>query len=283
MAFSQIEEGLKSKNKAQRKKAKEVLRETETTLDIIILSGGLQGLFECERCGKCCTDVHFLYLFDADVTRIAEFLKISNQEFIEKYTNKDGDESKYSLQIPCPFYDEPTKACTIYDVRPDSCVEWPASAVGASAFQGNAVDWEHKVLTLAAPACCLPFASRIMFIDGMEHRGHFRFMKTKELPYAEKINFYLRSARMLNSLMEEEYTITEENAKSWGIMRSIAFFDLIRKGWNIRYDVSQPFAYMRLQLSEGVENGKKEYKRLSIIRDQLNSGEIDLKTAIEFT
>ena len=280
-ALTQVEDALKSKNKEQRKKAKKALKKMETIEDVIILTEGLQGLFRCERCGKCCTEVHFLYLNDEDITRMAEFLKISNQDFIGKYT-KDGDDSQYSLQIPCPFYDETTKSCTIYEARPTSCVGWPSSSVEAAAFQGNAIDWEHKELTIAPPACCLPFASKVICVDIMERQGHFRFMKTKELPYVEKMQFYLRATQIMDNLVEEDFVISDDQMESWAMMRLIAFFDLILKGWSIVYDISQPFAYLQLQLLEGVEAGKKEYKRLSTIRDRINNGEIDLKTAMEF-
>ncbi len=43
--------------------------------------------FECIQCGKCCMgDPGYVFLFVDEIERIAKFLEISKDEFIEKFT-----------------------------------------------------------------------------------------------------------------------------------------------------------------------------------------------------
>ncbi|MBD3350331.1 MAG: hypothetical protein GF364_02490 [Candidatus Lokiarchaeota archaeon] len=104
--------------------------------------------FQCQECGRCCQGCGegFVFLYDDEIKKITEFLKISYDEFLEKYT--EIIESEYILYDvvslkptkkktflksivlkwneetgACVFLDD--KKCKIYEVRPLQCKTWP--------------------------------------------------------------------------------------------------------------------------------------------------------------
>ena len=78
---------------------------------------------DCLECANCCTTTGPLFT-DKDISRIAKHLRIKPSEFTEKYLRID-EEGDYVLQsAPCPFLGE-DNYCSIYDVRPKACREFP--------------------------------------------------------------------------------------------------------------------------------------------------------------
>jgi hypothetical protein len=45
--------------------------------------------------------------------------------FISQYLQRDEDDFMVLQQAPCSFLDENDNTCTIYDVRPKACAEYP--------------------------------------------------------------------------------------------------------------------------------------------------------------
>ena len=101
--------------------------------------------FTCTQCGNCCTGpAGFVWISDVEIGRLAEHLKLSPMEVVEKFCRKVGD--RLSLKerrtkegnYDCVFLKEqpgnassgglpPTrrKSCSIYSVRPLQCRTWP--------------------------------------------------------------------------------------------------------------------------------------------------------------
>lgn len=78
---------------------------------------------DCLKCANCCKTTGPLFT-DKDVQRIAKFLKLKPQQFIAQYLRIDED-SDYVLQnVPCYFLGA-DNYCTIYEVRPKACREYP--------------------------------------------------------------------------------------------------------------------------------------------------------------
>ncbi len=78
---------------------------------------------ECLACANCCKTTSPLFV-NADIERIAKHLKIKPGQFIQKYLRID-EEGDYVLQVsPCSFLDA-DNYCSIYDVRPKACREYP--------------------------------------------------------------------------------------------------------------------------------------------------------------
>ena len=80
----------------------------------------------CTSCldfANCCTTTGPLFT-DKDIGRIAKHLKLKPSEFTERYLRVDEDKDYVLQQVPCAFLGEDNR-CSIYDVRPKACREFP--------------------------------------------------------------------------------------------------------------------------------------------------------------
>lgn len=78
---------------------------------------------DCLTCANCCKTTGPLFT-DKDVERIAKHFKMKPQQFIAQYLRVD-EENDYVLQsVPCVFLGA-DNYCSIYDVRPKACREFP--------------------------------------------------------------------------------------------------------------------------------------------------------------
>lgn len=78
---------------------------------------------DCLDCANCCKTTGPLFT-DKDVTRISKHLRLKPQQFIKTYLRID-EENDYVLQtVPCSFLGT-DNICSIYDVRPKACREFP--------------------------------------------------------------------------------------------------------------------------------------------------------------
>ena len=82
--------------------------------------------FQCTGCGKCCTGAPgYVWLTEEEMQNIADFLKLSLQEFTQKYVRKVFE--RFSLKehanYDCVFLKD--KQCQIYPVRPSQCRTYP--------------------------------------------------------------------------------------------------------------------------------------------------------------
>ena len=81
-------------------------------------------IVDCTRCANCCKtmDINF---DDEDIERIAGHLNMPTAKFIETYLEADDEDGPYKArQKPCPFLGDDDR-CTIYEVRPTVCREYP--------------------------------------------------------------------------------------------------------------------------------------------------------------
>ncbi len=107
--------------------------------------------FTCQQCGNCCTgSTGYVWLSDLEITRLAEYLNLSERQMLRRYAHKVG--RRYSLneirtaagQYDCVFLKEEQiernkrdaagneesivytkRTCTVYPVRPLQCRTWP--------------------------------------------------------------------------------------------------------------------------------------------------------------
>lgn len=78
---------------------------------------------DCLECANCCKTTGPLFT-KADIERISKFFRQKPQAFIDDYLRID-EENDYVLQsLPCPFLGA-DNYCSIYDVRPKACREFP--------------------------------------------------------------------------------------------------------------------------------------------------------------
>ena len=78
---------------------------------------------DCLTCANCCKTTGPLFT-NADVERISKHLKLKPQQFIERFLRLDEDNDYVLQQVPCTFLDS-DNYCSIYDVRPKACREFP--------------------------------------------------------------------------------------------------------------------------------------------------------------
>lgn len=78
---------------------------------------------DCLTCANCCKTTSPIFT-DKDISRIARHFRQREQKFIETYLQRDEDDFMVLKQAPCIFLGE-DNACSIYDVRPKACSEYP--------------------------------------------------------------------------------------------------------------------------------------------------------------
>lgn len=118
---------LKNRARDWKKKNKRNLENLRRNKDLSYLSqdAHIQVFREinCLQCANCCKTTGPLFT-DRDINRLAKHLNLSYQEFCDRYLRKDEDGDLVLQTLPCPFLDS-NHYCTIYDVRPKACREYP--------------------------------------------------------------------------------------------------------------------------------------------------------------
>ena len=77
----------------------------------------------CLDCANCCKTTGPLFT-DKDISRISKYLKLKEQKFTELYLRVDEDGDQVLQSVPCTFLGH-DNCCSIYDVRPKACREFP--------------------------------------------------------------------------------------------------------------------------------------------------------------
>ncbi|MBQ0736047.1 YkgJ family cysteine cluster protein [Aquimarina celericrescens] len=78
---------------------------------------------DCLHCANCCKTTGPLFT-DKDVERIAKYFKMKPVKFEEEYLRMDEDGDLVLQQTPCIFLGA-DNYCSIYEVRPKACREFP--------------------------------------------------------------------------------------------------------------------------------------------------------------
>ena len=78
---------------------------------------------DCLDCANCCKTTGPLFT-DKDISRISKFFKMKPKEFTEQFLRIDEDNDYVLQSVPCTFLGE-DNYCSIYEVRPKACREFP--------------------------------------------------------------------------------------------------------------------------------------------------------------
>jgi Predicted Fe-S-cluster oxidoreductase len=79
----------------------------------------------CLECGHCCKSMTPTFR-RADIKRIAAHFQMTEKEFEEKWLKADSDNAdKVNKTQPCQFLDLKTNKCSIYEIRPKDCADFP--------------------------------------------------------------------------------------------------------------------------------------------------------------
>ncbi len=78
---------------------------------------------DCLSCANCCKTTGPLFT-QRDIKVLGKHLKLSPQQFIDKYLRIDEDNDYVLQQVPCTFLGA-DNYCSVYDYRPQACREYP--------------------------------------------------------------------------------------------------------------------------------------------------------------
>ncbi len=78
---------------------------------------------DCLTCANCCKTTGPLFT-NADIERIAKHFRIKPSVFIENYLRVDEEGDHVLQNVPCTFLGA-DNFCSIYEVRPKACREFP--------------------------------------------------------------------------------------------------------------------------------------------------------------
>ncbi len=78
---------------------------------------------DCLSCANCCKTTGPLFT-QVDIERISKHLRLRPANFIEKYLRVDEEGDHVLQRVPCTFLGMDNH-CSIYDVRPKACREFP--------------------------------------------------------------------------------------------------------------------------------------------------------------
>lgn len=78
---------------------------------------------DCLQCANCCKTTGPLFT-NKDIERISAHLKLKPGTFSEQYLRIDEDNDYVLQNVPCAFLGA-DNYCSIYEVRPKACREYP--------------------------------------------------------------------------------------------------------------------------------------------------------------
>lgn len=78
---------------------------------------------DCLECANCCKTTSPIFR-DIDIERLARHLAMRPGDFIEQYLHLDNEGDYVLNSAPCPFLGS-DNYCSVYDVRPRACREYP--------------------------------------------------------------------------------------------------------------------------------------------------------------
>lgn len=78
---------------------------------------------DCTTCANCCL-LGTPIFGRRDIERLSQHLRMSSGVFQQKYLKQDREGDLVLQATPCPFLGEDLK-CTVYEVRPEDCRNFP--------------------------------------------------------------------------------------------------------------------------------------------------------------
>ena len=114
-----------TKQKEHRKFLDGIKKKPPKNLDYLVqdIHGEVFEEVNCLECANCCKTTGPLYT-EKDIDRIAKHLRMKPADFEQKFLRVDEDNDKVLQNLPCFFLNE-DNTCSIYEVRPKACKEYP--------------------------------------------------------------------------------------------------------------------------------------------------------------
>lgn len=88
---------------------------------------------DCRECAECCR-VTEVQLAERDIERLAKFLRIREEDFLERYTmeGEDGELILKRSEKGCVFLEG--NECLVYESRPGNCERFPHLLKGSGSI-----------------------------------------------------------------------------------------------------------------------------------------------------
>jgi len=100
--------------------------------------------FDCQQCANCCK-VATTRVTERDILKLAKFHRLTPAKFQAEYTTLDPDEGlilRRTEDEGCVFLDG--NFCTVYDVRPHTCQDFPHTVRGDGSFVSRMWDFKDR-------------------------------------------------------------------------------------------------------------------------------------------
>lgn len=123
--FEQFYKEAKSKRKENKKFFQKLKKKKPGEIDALFneTHEDVFACTDCLKCANCCKTTGPLFT-QKDIERIAKHLKLKPGQFVEQYLRVDEDNDYVLQQTPCTFLGA-DNYCSIYEVRPKACSEFP--------------------------------------------------------------------------------------------------------------------------------------------------------------
>ena len=125
MTGEELSQKAKNAKKENEKFFSKLKRNTPRDLDGTVqrLNDEAFAEIDCLTCANCCKTTSPIFRPN-DIDRIAKHLRMRPAGLIEKYLHIDEDNDYVLNSSPCAFLG-PDNYCSIYEVRPTACREYP--------------------------------------------------------------------------------------------------------------------------------------------------------------
>lgn len=116
----------KEKELESKKYFQKLKKRTPKNLDLIMQDLHTEEFkkTDCLTCGNCCKTTSPIFTLK-DIERISKHFRMKVLDFTDEYLVRDEDDFYVLKTAPCSFLDLEDNMCTIYDVRPKACGEYP--------------------------------------------------------------------------------------------------------------------------------------------------------------
>jgi Fe-S-cluster containining protein len=97
----------------------------------------IEDEIDCRACGECCR-VGEVEVKERDVEKLARFLRISVQQFLDQYTMQGEDHAlilRRTDEAGCIFLSG--NDCSVYEARPSTCERFPHLIRGHGSLQSR--------------------------------------------------------------------------------------------------------------------------------------------------
>lgn len=123
--LKQLPQQAKAKQAENKKFFAKIKKKPPKDLDMVMqdLHDSVFEKTDCLSCANCCKTTGPLFTAK-DIERIAKHFKLKPQQFTETYLKIDEDGDYVLQSVPCTFLGA-DNYCSIYEVRPKACREYP--------------------------------------------------------------------------------------------------------------------------------------------------------------